>query len=165
MSDMSNMVRKLYKYYPMGYDYVKECTGMAAIMALTAFWSMLRFFSELVMARSMLYFSRHGDKVLIEGAVVRPFIRLIGGQAVWFVPIFVVIFIMMLRHYIYYYATGTKSLYVMKRISSKKYVIKTVTAGSLINTVAAILIIVILLFFYYLIYVLAIPKECMPRLV
>ena len=158
------MNEKLKKYYPPGYDYAKEWGSIILCFVIGTIFSMALFFIELTNVMNWLYDTVLGERTLMKGAIAQPFIELMEGQLVCFAPLFIFILIMMFYHYAYYYQ-GTKSIYVIRRLSSKKYVIKSCIEGTCAGVVIGLAGIWILWILYYLIYQLAIPSECMPRLV
>lgn len=155
------MKERLKKYYPPGYDYIKEWISVISWFVVGLIFSMILFFTELVATNRKLFITSDGLK-LIEGAIVRPFMKLMEGQLTCFIPMFIFLLVMMVYHYIYYYQ-GTKSIYVMRRLSSKKYIFKSCIEGTIVGAVTGLAAMCVLFALYYLIYYLAIPSECMPR--
>lgn len=156
------MSERLKKYYPPGYDYAKEWGSIILCFVIGTIFSMALFFIELTNVMNWLYDTVLGERTLMEGAIAQPFMELMEGQPVCFAPMFIFILIMMFYHYAYYYQ-GTKSIYVMRRLSSKKYIIKSCVMGTGVGMGIGLAAILVLWILYYLIYRLAIPSECMPR--
>ncbi len=158
------MLEKLKKYYPPGYDCVKEWILIILWFIVCTILSFWLFVENLYQAKRSLYTYWYGERKLIEGAIVKPFVSLMEGYHIFFIPMFIFLLIMAVYHYIYYYQ-DTKSIYVMRRLSSKKYIIKSCIEGPLIVAVTGAAAILILCLLYFLIYILAIPSVCMPRFV
>ena len=156
------MGERLKKYYPPGYDYEKEWISIILCFVAGLIFSMALFFPKLTETMKQLYSYWYGERVLIEGVIVKPFITLMKGQLVCFAPMFIFLLIIMFYHYAYYYQ-GAKSIYVMRRLSSKKYIIKSCVMGTGVGMGIGLAAILVLWILYYLIYRLAIPSECMPR--
>ena len=156
------MSERLKKYYPPGFDYEREWISIILCFVVGTIFSMLLFFPELTGTIRRLYDSWHHERILIEGVIAKPFISLMTGQPVCFAPMFIFLLIMMFYHYAYYYQ-GAKSIYVMRRLSSKKYIIKSCVMGTGVGMGIGLAAILVLWILYYLIYRLAIPSECMPR--
>lgn len=137
---------------------------MAALfLALSAVLS-LQYFGKLGEAVDALYYvDRVRGRTLRPEAVATPFLALAGGYAVAFLPYFLFLAVMVLRHYSYYYQ-DTKSIYLMRRLPGKRVLASSCFRAPLFGMAVGILAEAALGLIYYGIYLLAMPADCMPGL-
>lgn len=150
------------KYFPPGYEYEKERNGAALLLGLGIVPS-FSFFRRLYAAWDALYcYDRRDGRKLMPGAVADSFWELAAEYLWLFLPFFLFLAAMVVRHYLYY-SRDTKSIYLMRRLPDKKILRGTCAQAPLLGMTVGIAAIIILFLIYYGIYILAIPAACAPR--
>ncbi|MBQ9765601.1 MAG: hypothetical protein IJW18_05350 [Lachnospiraceae bacterium] len=150
------------KFYPPGYEYKKEWSAVGTIFALGEMLAFWLFAENLHSAREALFTWVVGKKEIMEGAVAEPFITLVPGYMMFFIPVAIFLIVMVVYHYFYYYQY-TKSIYVMRRLSTHSVMIKSCVAGPVICMIVGLIAAVSIYFLYFGLYMLIMPNECMPR--
>lgn len=154
------VLRQPETYFPPGYEYEKEQGSVLLLLGIGAGLS-LQFFGELLSASEALYEYEQGVRVLKQGAAAVPFTKLIMGHWGLYIPLVLFLAAMMIYHYIYYYHE-TKSIYLMRRLPRRGVTLKSCVLGPLLGLGMAAGALTLLYLLYYVIYLLAIPGECLP---
>ncbi|MDE7327524.1 MAG: hypothetical protein K2N63_14830 [Lachnospiraceae bacterium] len=156
------------KYFPPGFNYEREWKWAFLLFGGGVVVS-LRYYLKLYRAIESLYYyeyERWGDKirwvkVFKEGELVEPFGRLVEGDWMFFVPFFLYLTAMMVVHYMYYKSTE-KCLYLMRRLPGRGKLLKSCVQVPLFGVVAGAVCLAVLYFLYYIVYLIMVPKGCLP---
>ncbi len=156
---------KIKVFFPPGYEYETACKRQLIMLAAAVVYS-FRFFFQYYDARKQLYewvFQRPGVsiRVLREGAQIASFAEVVEFSFLLFVPLLLVFWVEIIEHYLYY-KSGSKSIYLIKRLPHKWFFWKTCVIGPLLGMVFTGVIIGILLLLYYGVYICFTPAGCLP---
>lgn len=157
------MEKRLAKWYPPGYEWREELISAAILLGL-AFFLSWRYLFRLGQTVQGLYIFYRGERVLRPDAVAKSFTELVQGSFLGFYLPFVFLAVMIVWHYVCYWR-HTKSIYVMRRLPKRGVVFRSCVKGPVLCAVMLALMAVVLWGLYLGLYWLAIPAECMPRLV
>lgn len=166
---VKNVPDKMGKIFPPGYEYKKEINSAGIFFGLGVGLS-IQFFTRLYDAWGDLYYYKHyagsavAERVLREDGIVEPFVNLAEGYWLGYLPWVIFWLVAVVLHYLYYYH-GTKSIYVMRRVKNSLVVIKSCVLGPLFLLASGLILMVAIYWMYYGIYLLVVPKQCMPRLI
>ena len=160
---------KLGKMCPPGYDYRQELQSNGALFGI-GFGLNLHFFFVLQDAYEELFaWYRNPDlgqavavRQLRPDAVALPFLDLVSAYWWWYLPWMIGLAVNIILHYTYYYR-GTKSIYVMRRLSNPFVMLKSGVKAPLLQFLAGMGIALLWYFACYGIYLLVMPGECNPR--
>ncbi len=156
------------KYFPPGFNYEREWKWALILFGGGVAFS-LRYYFDLYREIGSLYcykYERLGEevrrfRVLQEGVVAGTFMHLVGGHFMFYVPFFLYLAVMMVIHYIYYCNTE-KCLYLMRRLPKKGALLKSLVQAPLFGILSGILCLSLLYLLYYIVYLIMIPKGCLP---
>lgn len=155
-----NIKRWLDRNTPCGFPWDKTLTttGWAAIFGIL--WSMTFFVTYKSHYNRLFETWRNGTRVFREGAIMTDFADIVDGKLMLFHLITVVMVLMIGYHYNYHYQ-GSKSIYLMKRLSRRselwrRCLVLPVTLA--LTSEAAAMILRILFFAYYMIRT---PEVCL----
>lgn len=151
---------KLKKYYPPGYDIMREWWGLATFWGLGLCFGM-QYFVRLYYAVNRLYIWRDDERVLIQGAVAEPFFSLAAGVGAAFLPLAIFTVLMIPYHYLYYFRE-TKSIYLMRRLPRRELILKSCVQAPVFCLGAEAVFVVLLHLLYFGIYLLSVPLPCRP---
>lgn len=167
MGKNRNSIRKIVGYlwepkgcFPLGYEYEKERNGAVLLLGAGVVLS-FRFFRELYNVVQALYEYVDGRNVLKKNVVAASFGSLVAGDWRLYVPFLLFLAAMTICHYFYYYQE-TKSIYLMRRLPGRGVVFGSCVKGPLLGWILGMAALAVLYLLYYGIYVLVIPKECLP---
>lgn len=147
-------------FFPPGYEYRREQNSAILLLGIGAGLS-LQFFRNLYYAAGTLYEYVDYQRVLREGAIAVSFGNLVTGHWGLYVPFVLFLVAMTVYHYFYYYRE-TKSIYLMRRLPRRSVILASCVKGPLLGLVAGAAALAVLYLLYYGIYLLAIPRECLP---
>ena len=147
-------------YFPPGYEYEQERNSAGLLLGIGAGLS-LSFFRNLYRAVKALYEYENHQWGLRENAVAASFGHLVTGHWGLYVPFVLFLVAMMIYHY-FYYRRETKSIYLMRRLPRRGVLFKSCVKGPLLGLGIGAAALTVLYLLYYGIYLLAIPKECLP---
>lgn len=158
---MKEWLRKL---YPPGYEWREELISAAVLFGLAFFLSWQYLFRLGRMTHNLYTYDRYGERFLRPDAVADAFSELIQGSFRGFFLPFVFLAVMVIWHYICYWR-HTKSIYVMRRLPKRGVVFLSCVKGPVLGAALLALAAGILWMLYLGLYWLAVPAECLPRLV
>ena len=158
------MKKRLSKLYPPGYEWREELISTAILLGL-AFLLSWRYLLRLGRMITRLYaYGRNGEWFLRPDALAQSFSELIQGSFWGFFLPLVFLAVMMVWHYIFYWR-HTKSIYVMRRLPRRGVVFLSCIRGPVLCAVMLAVFAGILWLLYLGLYWLAVPAECIPRLI
>ena len=111
--------------------------------------------------RSQLFSYIDKERVLIDGAVMMPFYKVINFNYSLYVFIALIMIAYAFYHYAYF-RQGSMSIYLMKRLPKKSELHKRVWTVPCIAVLATIAIAIATTLLCYIIYFIATPKACLP---
>lgn len=146
------------RYFPPGYAYENEWKTVKFLWIVGVVLS-LQYFAELYAAADRLYSYQNGIRTLNINAVSPPFLELISGHWIFYIPLFLFLVLMIAFHYFYYY--NTKSIYVMHRLPSA-VLLKSCAQAPVLGICLTLISLIVLYLLYCGIYFIVIPKRCLP---
>ena len=124
--------------------------------------SFLGFMGKYLEARRQLFtYFEFGKKELIEGAIITPFLNLLGGYLAGFFWVACFLLGNIVYHYTYY-RQGSMSIYLMKRLPHKGEIHRRALVLPCLAILATIAVALATILFFYIIYILATPVVCLP---
>ena len=149
-------MKKLSDFLPPGADPKTELGKSAAFASVfLLFWSMT-FLVAFSSAYDDLFTYIGREKILLEGAVMERFSKLMEGRFAGFWPFLLCLAVTALFHYLSF--TRSHSIYVMKRLESPLEFYRRVFAFPLLTLAAGVLLILLLTGIYALIYRFVTPE-------
>ncbi len=153
--------------FPPGYAYKAEISGSSALLGVGIGLS-FQFFEKLANARDevliyVTYFSNGvgpGKWMWKDGAIAKPFTELADGYLWLFLPWLIFVMVTMILHYTYY--RGNRSIYVMRRLNSRRPLIKSCLAGMVYQLVTGAVIILLWFLLLFVVYMCALPDMSNP---
>ena len=155
---------RLRKLYPPGYEWREELISAAILFGLAFLLSWQYLFRLGQMTHNLYTYDRYGERILRADALAEAFSELIQGSFRGFLLPIVFLTVMVLWHYISYWR-NTKSIYVMRRLPKRGVVFLSCVKGPVFCAVLLALAAGVLWMLYLGLYWLAVPAECIPRLV
>lgn len=153
---------RLWQCFPPGYDFQREKTAAALLLALPGALS-LQYFGKLREAVEMLYYvDADRGRMLRPEAEAVSFLELAGGYAGLFLPYYLFLAAMVFYHYSYY-RRDTKSIYLCRRLPQGNFLADSCARAPLSGMAVGAAAEMVLGLLYYWIYLLAMPGECSPR--
>ena len=153
---------KMDRFYPPGYEWREELYSVG-ILWLLAFFISWEYLFGLYRLTNRLYHYREGYRFVYPGAVADSFAETAGRSWLGFAAPLLFLALMTLWHCFSYWR-GTKSIYVMRRLPRRGVVFASCVKGPALCAVAVVLAAAVLYLLYLGLYWLAVPKECLPRL-
>lgn len=153
---------KLDRFYPPGYEWREELYSVGILWALAFFLSWTYLF-QLHRMTGRLYYFQGGQRLLHPDAVAEPFVKVVSMSWTGFAAPLLFLALMVIWHYFSYWR-GTKSIYLMRRLPRRGVVFASCVKGPAVCAVAVVLAAAALYVLYLGLYFLAVPRECMPRL-
>lgn len=155
------MINKLQKYLPVGLSAVKvkntAVTGFILSVIISVFMYFNIFFSSL---EALYYYDRQGRKIL-DISEMMPDHRVLRENCFdVFLIMLMCCLVFAVYNFVYHYI-GSKSIYTMLRLKSRKEFIVRCISIPLVFAAVLILTVVILNFIYYFTYLFLVPAECM----
>lgn len=135
--------------------------GILWMLAFCLSWSYL---FRLYRVTSRLYYFQDGKRFLYPDAVAEPFTKVASMSWTGFTVPLLFLALMAVWHYFSYWR-GTKSIYVMRRLPRRGVVFASCVKGPTLCALAVVLAAAALYVLYLGLYWLAVPAECMPRLI
>lgn len=150
------MIDKLKRYAPPGMNVPQEvgtffglCLGVLAIS--------LAYVLRLVGSINEMYYRTHGKRILFKDAQLPEFGQLIKGSFAGFIVILLFAIACCIYHY-RYFSSESKSIYVMKRLSSPKELAIRCAGLPLIGVIAAAIVFTAVFFLYLALYKILPPE-------
>ena len=153
---------KLDRFYPPGYEWREELYSVGILWALAFFLSWTYLF-QLHRMTGRLYYFQGGQRLLHPDAVAEPFAKVVSMSWTGFAAPLLFWALRVIWHYFSYWR-GTKRIYVMRRLPRRGVVFASCVKGPAVCAVAVVLAAAALSVLYLGLYFLAVPRECMPRL-
>lgn len=153
---------KMDRFYPPGYEWRGELYSVG-ILWLLAFFLSWEYLFGLYRMTNRLYYYQEGHWIVYSNAVADSFAETVGRSWLGYAAPLLFLVLMTLWHYFSYWRE-TKSIYVMRRLPRRGVVFASCVKGPALCTVAVVLAAAALYLLYLGLYWLAVPKECMPRL-
>lgn len=150
----------LKKLVPPGMEYKPELRFYITGLICAGLYS-LRFLVRYFDARYELFEHYDYESVLIEGAKIADFRSLLGSAPAGFAFIAVCGLVYIIYHYLYF-RQGSKSIYLMKRLPSKRELHKRAIALPLLAILGCAVAALIVVLIYFAVYMLATPRQCLP---
>ncbi len=155
------MKRDWRRLAPVGVDGQGQWHLLLVGLLLAWLWS-LGFFGRYLMAyRKLFYLDAWDNSVLNTGAEMEPFWDLAGGSLLGFRLVFLASGLLA-WHYYRYHGTGSKSIYLMKRLSDPWELHRRCWSIPLMGMAAAIGAAAVTVGLYALFYARVTPPECLP---
>ncbi len=155
------MIDRLKKYLPVGINSSDVCryslAGYIISFVFSVFWFVKNFTSAL---NGLYYYNRSGNKVIVEN-VNMPDFRFIREDCFNLFFIAAVLSFAFLVYNFLYHFTGSKSIYTMLRLRSRKELIIRCVSVPVASVLVIILSTVFLNFVFYLIYIFVVPAGCL----
>lgn len=162
-----NLKQRFKDYVPLGIDPESEIKWVITGIILSALFSLGGFLISYMSDFDALFYWKGGERIVIEGVVMRDFAELIGVYPAGFFSGFVLIQICMIGvsiyHYVYHYL-GSTSMYVMKRFPSKSELWKRCLAMPILLILVCAAVSFILMLLYFVFYMLVTPDQCLQPL-
>lgn len=146
-------------FTPPGISAGKELGGFAGGLAVAWLISM-NYFNRLANARAELFHIHERRRVLIEGAVMENFSSVLGDSLNSFGFLCILLLGLVVWHYLYYHQE-TKSIYLMKRLSSRLEIHKRAWTLPLLAIAVTLIAVFLVLLLYFGIYMIATPEQCL----
>ena len=152
---------KIEAYFPPGYEYGAEKNIAACLMVMGAGLSCQYFWKLYYMVQALYYIDRKLGRTLRPEAVAAPFLPMVSEYAWLFAPAYLFLLLTAIYHYLYFFQ-NTKSIYLMRRLPGRGKLFRACVQAPLLGMAACAVMMVLLCLLYYVIYLLAVPKECLP---
>lgn len=147
--------------FPPGYAYGGELRAIVIALVLGITISAGSFFSEFIHERRALYIHR-GSDVFLNGSLDMPDFKIILGDKLLFIiiPAVFILFAATVIHLAYHYS-GSKSIYLMRRLPQRFELLRRCVLIPLVCTAVYLLMAFILLLLFYAYYMSATPESCL----
>lgn len=149
----------LKRYTPMGYTSSYSGVGIFALIGAVIHTLELPF--NIIAARDDLYPNGRLVLGLIAGAKMAPYRSLIGTSLRLF-PLFWGAMALEVFSAYRYHKTGSRSIYLMRRLPDKWELHRRCWGRPLIYTAGSLVLMGVILLFWYLMYLLITPAGCLP---
>ena len=153
--------RDLSKYYPPGYDYQKW-NSFAVVALVILFIALLLVYTNRYNSAWMGLNWNYNKTAIVDGSVkMPPFRELLSGSftAFWIFAAYCVLWGVMMRAYFSQYSN---SIYIMRRLQSRKELIRRCTAAPAALLAAGFVICLLLSLLLRLHYRASVPDMCIP---
>ena len=155
------MNRFLERNLPPGYRYKNELALSLAVFISGALNSILGYFREYSAARRSLYIFMVADSILDESRVMPDFIHILGDRLnILFILAALAFIIPSAIHYAYHH-TGSKSIYLMRRLPKRSELHRRCLLIPLIYALVYVFVAAALLLIYYAVYIHRTPQACL----
>ena len=155
------MNRFFERSFPPGFNYLSELKAVAFAFCASILFSLISFFTEYSAEKRALYIQIGTDMILDESRVMPDFINVLGGSLrILFILAALAFIITSTIHYVYYH-TGSKSIYLMRRLPNRYEQHRRHLLFSLIYALIFVLAAAILLLIYYSVYINNTPEACL----
>lgn len=157
----------LTRYIPLGREKSQPMQGGTFVLVVAALRAVVELMDNYLNARDALYeivppvgvVTPH--RVLVPGAVMKPFGDLIQGSLNFF-PLFWLFMAWEVIDCYLYHRRDTMSMYLMRRLPDKRELHRRCWGRPLICTVGSVALMAAILGVYFAIYLVFTPKECLP---
>ena len=146
---------------PPGYRYKNEIALSIGVFAGGALSSSTGFFREYSTAKRSLYIRIGTDIILDESRVMPDFIRVLGGKLNYMLILAALALIIASAIHYAYFHTGSKSIYLMRRLPNRFELHRRCLLMPLIYALAFVLMAAVLLLIYYTVYMNFTPRACL----
>ena len=155
------MNRFLQRSFPPGYRYKNEIMVSIGVFAGGVLNSSIGFISEYSAAKQSLYIRIGTDAILDESRVMPDFAYILGGKLNYiFILAALALIIPSAIHYAFYHS-GSKSIYLMRRLPNRFELYRRCLLMPLIYTLAYMLAAAALLLIFYAVYMNGTPEACL----
>ncbi|MCC8123342.1 MAG: hypothetical protein LIO58_07365 [Oscillospiraceae bacterium] len=157
------MKRFLEHNVPPGYRYQTECAVVSMVLATCVLISLAGFLSAFEKERRALYVWawQSEEWVLGEGKMMPDFAAILGNQLLVLIVVAALVFAAAsLMHYAYYHS-GSKSIYLMRRLPNRFELHRRCLLMSLLSALVFVLVALVLLVIYFAIYMTVTPEVCL----
>ena len=153
--------RDLSKYYPPGYDYQRWNSYAIIALVVLAFAVLIAYSGRFSDAYSKLDWNRYHTEILSGSIKMQPFAEMLRGSLAlfWIFAAYCVLWGVMMRAYFSQYSN---SIYIMKRLESRKELIRRCASAPAVLFAAGLLLSVVAILLMWLHYNARVPKMCMP---
>ncbi len=149
----------LTRYVPPGVNFRVELKWLGTGLLLSFFYSLI-FLINYSNHYGSLFWYNGTEKVLLEGAAMPDFIEILGNSLVGFLILAICMTAVLLYHYAYYYQ-GSKSIYLMKRLPSRRELWRRCVIFPVLAVAVCLFFAFLLLLIYFEIYIAFTPKACL----
>ena len=156
------MNKYLKRSYPPGYSYKNEIALTICAFAGGALNSLIGFFREYSAAKKSLYIRIGTDIILDESRVMPDFIHILGGKLYYMLILAALAFIIPSAIHYAYYHTGSKSIYLMRRLPNRFELHRQRLLMPLVYAFVFVFATAALLLIYYAVYMSNTPEACLP---
>jgi len=151
----------LERNFPPGYSYASELKAVFSGIAIAVLISLLSFWGAYSAEIQSLYRPVGADLILDETRIMPDFVYILSDNLLILLILSAFIFILVsLVHYAYY-QSGSRSIYLMRRLPNRFELHKRALLIPLISALLAVLLAVLLLIIYYAVYMLWTPQACL----
>lgn len=144
---------------PAGLNVPAECRAFGLGLVISILYSLI-FLFRYAQAREALFEWTLRGKALKEGAMMVNFGDLMDGLLLGFIVLALSMAGVAVYHYIYHYQ-GSRSIYVMRRLRSRRELLRRCLAMPVMGAVSSGLIAFVLVLLYFGVYMLFTPKACL----
>ncbi len=152
------MMNKLEKFIPLGMNIRLELSKYTSVLFIATIYS-LTFLYSFWLEKSDLYYDGQNLQ-LLEGAIMPDFVDILNLSLFGYVVVIFAMLIMIFRYYLYHH-TGTRSVYLMRRLPNKSEYHKRCLAMPIFVAILSIVLAYIFLLIYYQYYMHNTPPQCL----
>ena len=153
------MRRELWWWVPAGVDLRQEAKWIGGGLGISFLYS-LTFFASYANENRALYWVRGSEKVLRDGAVMADFKAVLGNSLVGFWVVALCMAALLVYHIVYHYQ-GSKSIYLMRRLPSRRELWRRCVALPLLAALLSLCLAMTALVLYYMFYMASTPEACL----
>lgn len=154
------MKKKFADYVPVGFNAEAEKNWLIAGFVLSFLLAMNFPIAYKNAYDGLFQETSSGSRYLLENAVMKDFYQLLGVSFYGFFILALAMTALAAYHYSYHFQ-GSKSIYLMKRLSDKRQLARRCFAVPLAAGAAALAAAFLLLVIYYRIYLSVTPEQCL----
>ena len=151
----------LSKYYPPGYNYEKWNSFAISALVILMFAILIAYSDRFSDAYSELDWNRYHTEILSGRVKMQPFAEMLRGSLslFWIFAAYCVLWGVMMRASFSQYSN---SIYIMKRLESRKELIRRCAAAPAVLFAAGLLLCIVAILLMRLHYNAKVPPMCMP---
>lgn len=149
------------KYSPPGIKLGVEKNFLLIGLFLALFYSS-EFVADFISARNELFYYVGKNRILDTSAVMPSFRIVLGNSLIGFIILGISMLGFIAYHY-FYFRQGSKSIYLMKRLSDKKELYFRVLTLPVIAFLFCLTVAFIVLLIYFTVYLIFTPKPCLSE--
>ncbi|MDF2656212.1 MAG: hypothetical protein K0R19_2686 [Bacillota bacterium] len=154
-----NLQSKMESLVPAGIDLQQELKWIRILLTASFLYSFI-FLLALSNAYQGLFIYVAKKKVLMDGAIMPDFVKLLGNSLAGFLITVLSMIGILLYHYLYHFQ-GSKSIYLMKRLPDRWELWKRCLSLPILAALVSFCIAAVLLIVYFGIYLLITPEICL----